>query len=253
MQVNHLRVDDLMSNVLAGMAQDMPWLLGADITAYRDDRPIVFATCGAGSALQDVQVLCQTGPTREAAITDGPVTSDNLWNDRRWPRLNLAQACTEHPQHARVLRKVCGTAALPGLQDDSGLIVITVYLAEASTDGALDVMTRYERLVTADVAALSAFSGPDQRTNRVLAALQRRDVVEQAKGVVMATCGIDQTMAWMLLQDACRRSNTNVRTLAAELTRQVYSEMDRVGDSVPSQAAGELWSALKRVHASTGN
>jgi hypothetical protein len=249
-EVNSLRLEDLMSNVLAWMARDLPWLLGADITAYRHDHPIVFATHGVGSALQEVQAQCRIGPTREAAATDGPVTSHDLWHDRRWARLDLDEACARYPQHARVLQKVNGTAALPGLPDDSGIIVLTAYLGEAATDNALDVMTRYERLVSADIAALSAFAGPDQRTNRVLSALHRRDVVEQAKGVVMATCRTDQTMAWMLLQDACRRSKTTLRALAGELVRRVQSDVDPVEDSVPSRAADELWSALQRIHAS---
>lgn len=251
MESNQPRLEDLMSNVLAGMAQDLPWMLGADITAYRDDRPVVYATYGAGSALQEVQVRSHTGPTRDAATTDGPVTSNNLWDDRRWRELDLAEACAQYPLHTRALQRVSGAAAIPGLPVDNGIVVLTAYLGEASTDGALDVMTRYERLVSADMAAVSAFSGPDQRTSRVLTALHRRDVIEQAKGVVMAACRTDQTMAWLLLQDASRRANTSLRALAAELVRQVQSEKD-LDDSVPGRAAGELWSALRHIHASAG-
>jgi hypothetical protein len=252
-ELSEVRLEDLMSDILAGMAQDLPWLLGADITAYRQDAPIVFASYGVGSALQEVQLRCASGPTRDAAITDGPVTSDNLWNDRRWRRLDIDQACVLHPQYARVLQKVCGAAALPGLQDDSGLVVLTVYLGEARTTDALEVMTRYERLVSADIAVLSAVAGPDQRTGRVLAALQRRDTVQQAKGVVMATCRTGPTMAWMLLQDACRRADTNLQALAAELVRQVTTddaEDEPQGAPAPRHAAEEFWSALRRVHSS---
>jgi hypothetical protein len=252
-ELSEVRLEDLMSGILAGMAQDLPWLLGADITAYRQDAPIVFASYGVGSALQEVQLQCAT-PTRDAAITDGPVTSDNLWNDRRWRRLDIDQACVLHPQHASVLQKVCGAAALPGLQDDSGLVVLTAYLGEARTVDALEVMTRYERLVSADIAVLSAVAGPDQRTGRVLAALQRRDTVQQAKGVVMATCRTDPTMAWMLLQDACRRADTNLQALAAELVRQVRTDLEAEAESAGEQAsrraAEELWSALRRIHSS---
>jgi ANTAR domain-containing protein len=241
-------LQDLMANILAGMAQDLPWMLGADITAYRDDAPIVFAAYGVGSALQDTQLYCGTGPTRDAAHTDGPVTSDNLWNDRRWQTLDVDRACGRHPEHARVLQRVCGAAALPGLQDDSGLVVLSVYLGAADTEDALNVMSRYERLITADVAALSAATGPDQRTGRVLAALQQRDVIEQAKGVVMATCRTDPMMAWMLLQDACRRAGTNLQALAAELVMEVRAAPGPPDeDSAPRRAAEELWSALRRI------
>nr|WP_225955003.1 ANTAR domain-containing protein [Kibdelosporangium phytohabitans] len=113
-------------------------------------------------------------------------------------------------------------------------------------------MARYERLVTADVAVLSSFSGTDQRTARVLTALHRRDVIEQAKGVVMATCRTDHTMAWLLLQDACRRADTNLNALAAELVRHVRSETDTPGESGTGRAAGELWSALRHIHTTAG-
>lgn len=247
-----VRLEDLMSDVLAGIAQELPWLLGADIIAFRQEHPVVYATYGVGVALQNIQDQLRAGPTRVAATTDGPVLSDNLWHDRRWPTLDLPRTSALYPQHARLLAKVNGVAALPGLHDDSGLVVITTYLGEAPNDGVLDTVARYERLVTADVAVLSSFSGTDQRTGRVLTALRRRDVIEQAKGVVMATCRTDHTMAWLLLQDACRRTNTNLDALATELVRQVQSEADTLGESGPGRAAGELWSALRHIHTTAG-
>ncbi len=251
MQVSQARLEDLMDGVLAAMAQDLPWLLGADITAYRQDTPMVFASYGVGSAVQDAQLRHGTGPTRDAALSDGPVTSDDLWNDRRWNQLDLARACAEHPQHARVLQKVRSVVSLPGLQDDAGLVVISAYLAHSPAEDALDVLTRYERLVTADIAALSTVSGTDQRTGRVLAALQRRYMIEQAKGVVMATCRTDPTMAWLLLQDAGRRSNISLHALAGELIKQVQAtEPPAIDADGPQRAAGELWSALQHIHTS---
>nr|CTQ94214.1 hypothetical protein [Kibdelosporangium sp. MJ126-NF4] len=252
MEVTQVRIEDLMSDVLAGMAQEMPWLLGADIIAFRDECPVVYATYGVGITLQNIQEHLRAGPTRDAATTDGPVISDNIWRDKRWPALDLSRTSALYPQHARLLSKVNGVAALPGLQDDSGLIVVTTYLGETPNDNVLDTMARYERLVTADVAVLSSFSGTDQRTSRVLTALHRRDVIEQAKGVVMATCRTDHTMAWLLLQDACRRTNTNLNALAAELVRHVKSEVDTVGDSGTGRAAGELWTALRHIHTTAG-
>jgi hypothetical protein len=253
-ELSQTRLEDLMGDILAAMAQDMPWLLGADITAYRRDAPIVVATYGVGSVIQETQLHHGIGPTHDAAVTDGPVTSDNLWQDRRWRELDLTQACVQHPEHARVLQKVQGAAALPGLQDDSGLVVMSVYLGEAPTEDALNVMTRYERLVTADFAALSAVAGTDQRTGRVLVALHRRYTIEQAKGVVMATCRTDPITAWRLLQDACRRSNTNLQALAGELVEQVRTQTRasaRAGEeSATRRAAGELWSALQHIHSS---
>ncbi|MCE7004404.1 ANTAR domain-containing protein [Kibdelosporangium philippinense] len=247
-----VRIEDLMSDVLAGMAQEMPWSLGADVIAFRHDHPVVYSTYGVGITLQNVQEHLRTGPTREAATTDGPIMSDNIWHDRRWPALDLSRTRALYPQHARLLEKVHGVVAVPGLQDDSGLVVITAYLGEAPNDSVLDTMSRYERLVSADVAVLSSLSDTDQRTSRVLAALHRRDVIEQAKGVVMATCRTDHTMAWLLLQDACRRTNTTLNALAAELVRQVRSEADTLGESGTGRAAGELWSALRHIHATAG-
>jgi hypothetical protein len=131
---------------------------------------------------------------------------------------------------------------------------MSVYLGEAPTEDALDVMTRYERLVTADFAALSAVSGTDQRTGRVLVALQRRYMIEQAKGVVMATCRTDPITAWLLLQDACRRSNTNLQALAGELIDQIRTQTRPAvrtdEESATRRAAGELWSALQHIHSS---
>ncbi|GAB3889723.1 hypothetical protein GCM10029964_059970 [Kibdelosporangium lantanae] len=113
-ELSQIRLEDLMDDILAALARDVPWLLGADITAYRRDTPVVFASYGVGQAVQDVQRSRRTGPTSEAAVTNGPVTSDDLWNDRRWQELDLAEACVLHPEHARVLRKVRARPPFPG-------------------------------------------------------------------------------------------------------------------------------------------
>ncbi|WP_352231600.1 ANTAR domain-containing protein [Actinokineospora sp. NBRC 105648] len=58
------------------------------------------------------------------------------------------------------------------------------------------VLRGHERLAAPGVAALATTSGQPHRLNRTLDVLHGRDLVEQAKGLLMARHGTDSSTAW---------------------------------------------------------
>lgn len=255
-------LENLLETVLGGIAHERSELLGADITALRPQRPhhqpLVFATYGIGGTLGEIQLRNFMGPTRDAAVTEGPVTCEDLWNDDRWPKLDLDRACTLFPEHTHALKNVFGAVAFPGLRDNGSLVIISAYLSSPLTTKVVDLLSRYERLVGSAIATRAAVSGPEQRAQRVVAVLRTRDVVEQAKGIVMAMCRTDDATAWMLLHEVSRQSNIMLSTLAAELVDHVVEPKEQrrakvAGVTKGRRIATDLWRALTHsdTHQST--
>jgi AmiR/NasT family two-component response regulator len=54
-------------------------------------------------------------------------------------------------------------------------------------------------------------------------AMASRAVIEQAKGVLMARHGIDETVAFELLRRQSQEQNTKLRILAAQVVAEVRS------------------------------
>ena len=74
----------------------------------------------------------------------------------------------------------------------------------------------------ADRAALGKLSRP-QLIDEVLGlrrALETRAVIDQAKGIVMATCACGPEEAFEILTAQSQHENRKVRTIAAELVRR---------------------------------
>ncbi|WP_018680925.1 ANTAR domain-containing protein [Actinokineospora enzanensis] len=223
-------LEGLMRVVLHGISGDLPGALGVSVSAPRPrsphPRPVVFAGRGVGRALEETQQRANTGPSAEAALGGAPVSTADLWGDRRWPGLSLDRAAAGAPNRADALRAVRGAAALPGLRDNGSRLVLAVYLPEPPTAAAQAVLRRHERLVAAGVAALVATAGPRTGTDRALDLLHGRDVVEQAKGVLVARHGTDSATAWEMLRELGVATDAPVESAADRLVREAEQERE---------------------------
>lgn len=218
-------LEEFLGMVLREMSHDLAGTVGADISALRPRRPhhppVTLATCGLAPMLHELQP--QHGPMCSAAAAHGPVVSNDLWHDQRWPTLSLGYASERFPSRTAELRTVRGCVCLPGLNDDGSLIIMSAYLSGKPDPDTVDVMQSYERLVTAAVTATSAFSGTVARTRRVLDILGSREELQQATGVVMCLCRTDALTATSLLHDIGKRAQVPPSALASELVRVVGS------------------------------
>ncbi|GLZ31012.1 ANTAR domain-containing protein [Lentzea sp. NBRC 105346] len=242
-------LEEFLGKVVQAIVRDLPGLRGVDIAALRPRQPhhapVVFAAHGVAVDLQDLQMRNVSGPTLCAAQGHRPIVSKDVWHDQRWPRLSLAGACASFPQSSGLLHSTRGAVALPGLHDNGSQIVVSAYFSEAPDDDVVGVVMRHERLVAAAIVAASAFSGPVERTRRVLSVLQSRADVQQAQGVIMALCRTDPLTAAALLHDISNRSALLPGELAAELVRFV-GDPGAVSITHPKarRVASELWTTL---------
>lgn len=74
-------------------------------------------------------------------------------------------------------------------------------------------------------------------------AIASRPVIDQARGILMATYGCSSDDAWHILRDASQLSNTKLRTVAESLTASTAAE----GVAPPPEVRTALAQALERL------
>ena len=241
---------ELLQALLERIGGELPGCLGAGLTVSHGGRPLrVLATAGIGEQLVPVQ-LARGGPVAIADETGEPVTTDDLFGDRRWPGLTRDTVIAAGPEAAEDSAAIRGAVALPGFWDDSGAFVLSVTLDRAPGAETLAVLRRYAKLteMTLVVAETATAGDPDQ----MLELLASRAAIEQAKGAIMAVRRCPPEEAWQTMRRASQEFNVKVRELAVALVEYLgggaadQPEGTReIRPGAPAHHAAErLWSAF---------
>lgn len=172
--------------------------------SVRDDSVLfsLAATSQLTASLDSAQQAAGHGPCLEAISARKTIRCDDLTIDARWPRfaprataagVHSALSCPLH-----MAGDTCATLSLFGARAEA-------FGVEAETVGAM----------LANHAAIALVH--DKRERQLRAALATRDVIGQAKGIVMERFGVDATRAFAMLVTISQDTNTPVRDLAARL------------------------------------
>jgi anti-anti-sigma regulatory factor len=192
---------------------------GADLVSVtlRDPTGAFFTpaeTDPVAGALDEAQYDSGTGPCIDAARPDGPAyaASDDLATETRWPR--FAAAATAHGFAA-----VFSTDLLDarGAGDLGG--ALNIY---ARRPGGLGTRDRHAAIVLASYAALAltrsnATEQAAAQQGHLLRAVENRDVIGQAKGIIMARRGLTADEAFRVLRRTSQDLNIKVVDLARAL------------------------------------
>lgn len=147
-----------------------------------------------------VQADTDQAPGLEAVRDKQMVESGDLAAEVRWPR--FAPVVAERTGVRSVL-------AVPLSTDDVTVGAIDLY-AEA-----VDAFSDDDRGGAAIFAAYAAIAvQAAQERQRLITAIEHRDVIGQAKGILMARQQIDEPSAFALLRNASSRMNQTVREVA---------------------------------------
>lgn len=173
------------------------------------------------AVLDEVQYGSADGPCLDAADPRGPAyaVSNDLDHDPRWPRFT-----------AHALEHGLGAVLSTALRPES---------ADGIAAGALNVYSEHHRLTTTDrvraqlLAAhaslgLTHAAGLDARAAeraQFQEALRSRDVIGQAKGIIMHRYGYDADRAFEVLRRASQDLNIKVADLARALVTR-HGELD---------------------------
>lgn len=161
--------------------------------------------------LEDLQVRHQEGPCIEAFDTKELIGSVDLETDGRWPRF-----C-----EAAVRREVRAVLAspLPYNQDAVGVVAV---LSERSRPWS--PANELALLAFTDLAALliaSIIQGEQQfeLAGQLQGALNSRQVIEQAKGVLIGTRGLSPRAAYEELRSRARSERRKLSVVCAEVVQ----------------------------------
>jgi transcriptional regulator with GAF, ATPase, and Fis domain len=168
--------------------------------------PDMFRSMAATSQLaidiDGMQQRFRQGPCLDAAVGHSVVLCNDLAHDPRWP--DFTKAAMSAGVHALLSFQLfthngrMGALNLFGLRPD-------VFTAEAEALGAM--------LATHIANAFIA----DDKELQFKSALNSRDTIGQAKGMIMERFGVDAVQAFQLLTKLSQQSNIRVAEVAAEI------------------------------------
>lgn len=237
---------ELFDLILERVQRDLPTAMGLAVSVHGTQHasPEFLASRGAGRTFVEAQLGGAGGPVADALAYQVPVLSPDLGTDDRWPGLTAEGLA-------------CGSAAVPGVWQADETVVLCCLLAGPAGADTVSTLIGYERLITA--ALVTAAAGEDAQIADMLAVLQSRGAIEQAKGVIMGLLRCDADTAWATLRRASHESNVKLRVLAVALVEHIGggpAEQPPVGAPiVPSAAARRaarlLWAVL--THAGNRN
>jgi transcriptional regulator with GAF, ATPase, and Fis domain len=149
-----------------------------------------------------LQAELQEGPCVDAARRDILVRSNDFTTDERWPRFG--------PRAAAIGVRSSLSFQLYTGDDTLGALNIFARNANAFDDEAEEIGA-----MLATHAAVALYAA--KKTEQFDSALATRDVIGQAKGMLMERYRIDALQAFALLSKLSQDSNTPVAALAREL------------------------------------
>ena len=181
----------------------------ASISHMRGDSLISASSNDAiGVALDGIQTGAEEGPCLDAIRTGEVMTCGDLRDDARWP---------VYGPHAVEATGVHSSLALP-LDDGRRTVGALNLFADR-----LDAFDAEGADVDAEAVAsiLAAHATPalvaSLLREDMAAALASRDVIGQAKGILMARAGVDEDAAFDLLRRASQRMNVKLAEVARRL------------------------------------
>jgi hypothetical protein len=190
-------------------ARQVPACSGADAAAWRAGELTAAAASHPDLAeLTEVQRLAGRGPTIEAITADRPVHCPDTLTEERWPEYAAA-----------ALR--CGVRCCVAISHQAGDLAVTLVLS-AARPRSLDPeqLPLAELLVALGGAMLGNASeyGDSQRMAMQLAdAAQSRELVDQAKGMLMHALGCTADQALARLRHISQQHNIKVTDVAVRI------------------------------------
>jgi GAF domain-containing protein len=195
---------DVVSRICAEATRIVPVVQHAGVIVVGPDRKLqtVFASGPVPRSLDELQMRTNTGPCLTAARKQIVVRMHDIAADTRWAEFrDAALGCD-----------VASMLCVPLFVDEHVLGTLSLYGERPGVfrEGA-EPMARM--LATLSAVALA----DDQKRQRMERALANRDLIGQAKGVLMVRQGIRADEAFAMLREHSQRTNSKLLRVAAQV------------------------------------
>lgn len=196
-------IEDKLAAVTTAAVNLINGVDDADVLLIKDGQfHSVTPTSALTIRLDAAQQTLGEGPCLAAAVTEAVIRCPDLRNDLRWPRF--------------------GAVAV-----EAGVLSMLSYqlYSHRGEGGALNLFGRNAQSLNAEAEAIGAMLATHaaivliaaNRQHEFESALASRDVIGQAKGMIMERFQVDATRAFELLTRVSQDTNTPVRIIAQEI------------------------------------
>jgi GAF domain-containing protein len=185
---------------------------GAGVSLAPDGTRLTFVTATDEdiAAIEDVQLSAAEGPCHEAYLTGEPVTIPFLELDERWPTY----------RQAAIERGVLAVAGIP-MPGACGprIGAVNIYVRRPLVWGyeELDVARILADMASGYILNVGQRHDAENQSEQLHHALEGRDVIGQAKGILMAHHRIGASAAFELLRRVSQDRNLKLRQVAAQV------------------------------------
>jgi GAF domain-containing protein len=216
MQVEWTRLRDAPSGEEAAMqlvaelaVRAFPTARAASVTLVRDGQAWTSGMSGPAGGIDDAQYTSGRGPCLAASGSSGPVNIAVTDEAARWPEFSAAAAGVG----------VASSLSVPLRVEDRAFGSLNVYAASLHAFGAEEeelagLLARQAAVV---VAATTAAGEGERMVAQLREALETRDIIGQAKGILMERESCTPEAAFDILRRASQRTNRKLRDVAADL------------------------------------
>ena len=196
----------LVSQIVGEAVRIVPAAREAGLIVTDADRNLttVFASGPAPRVLDDLQIRLGTGPCLTAARKQIVVRMHDIVADTRWPEFcRAAQQCA-----------VGSMLCVPLFVDDQMLGTLSFYGAKA------DAFRNGAEPAARVLAALAAVALADSfHRERLERALGNRDLIGQAKGIIMCRYRVHADEAFEVLRRRSQRTNSKLIAVAEQVVQ----------------------------------
>ena len=203
LHVKDARLEPALQAIVSAAVQTVSPAQDAGLILVIRGELVPQATTGRPSQLLDqLQRTLKDGPCISAAEEQALVRVEDMRREDRWPE--VAAAARDLGVHSML--------CVPLWVHEQRLGALSLYAPQAGAFGDADEpVTR----LFATLAALALAEA--QRTDQLYAALDSRDVIGQAKGILIERYRITAEMAFQLLSRASQRANLKLAAIARNL------------------------------------
>lgn len=217
-------VGGVLQEILVAACRFVPGADLASVTLVGPDGGLhtPIATDPLATELDEVQYRADRGPCVDACNPSGRAFSlhNDLTADGQWPE--FSRAATQHGVRAVLATALIRDPFPPRL---TGALNLYSRRRDGFDDGDRDIMLLLATHGSLALATTKAVSNAELQTAHLRKAIDSRDVVGQAKGILMHRRGITAEQAFEVLRHASQDLNIKLADLARTVTDR-HEELD---------------------------
>jgi transcriptional regulator with GAF, ATPase, and Fis domain len=189
-----------------------PGLAGLTLLDAKGRATTALFTDDAAPEIDQAQYDSDRGPCLEAYRIRQILRVDDMASDDRWPE--FAQTARSHGIQSSV--------SLPLIVGDEGIGALNMYARSGEQFDASSEAIGQTFAAQAAVAVANGVAYWEKSTlaEQLATAIESRAVIEQAKGVLMATSGCTPDEAFNLLREQSQALNEKLRDIAVRIVRE---------------------------------